>query len=61
LGRAQESVDTLTLLLSCEKRLNTMLEIIGKAAPSQAPAKAESTFVTEPVSRSCPRARVCVC
>ena len=50
---AQDSVDTLTLLVQCEKKLGVMLEILGKATTGAAPkATAESTFISEPVRPS---------
>lgn len=61
---AQESSDTLSLLLSCEKKLSTMLEIIGKAAPnvSQAQDTDSSFFVTSsPVSICARVVHPCVC
>ncbi len=42
-------MDTLSLLVQCEKKLGVMLEILGKSATGPTKPTSETTFISEPV------------
>lgn len=50
-ARAVDSVETLALLVQCEKKLGVLLEVLGKSATGVAKAP-EPAFITEPIFHS---------